>query len=208
MSQNLLVDDIKNISNVILNAKSGDESAYLHLINILKPSMLSISKQYYLPKCESEDLYQVCLIGLYKGILSFKSELSTNPIQFLKICIKREIFDLIKSATRKKHTSLNDSISMETVLYSNDNSDFTLYDTLSTNSDFLDDILLQKENLKNIKDNINKLTKIEKDIFSLYWDGFSQQEISTSLNLTKKQVDNALQRAKKKMRSFMTEQAV
>ena len=48
------------------------------------------------------------------------------------------------------------------------------------------------------------LSKREKDIFSMYADGKSYAEISHSLKIGEKSVDNALFRAKKKLRAYFS----
>ena len=68
------------------------------------------------------------------------------------------------------------------------------------------EILIGNENVNNWLNNSYKLlTVFEKDTIKLYLDGYSYREMAASLHSSTKAVDNALQRARNKLRSCYTQ---
>ena len=88
------------------------------------------------------DLYQEGLIGLNSAIEGYRDQKDIKFSTFAFICIKRRIFSAIRIASRKKHSILNDSYSIE----DNINSDnMTYYDVISDDEDNIEDKIINKE---------------------------------------------------------------
>ena len=68
-----------------------------------------------------------------------------------------------------------------------------------------DDRILEKENVKEILEAIkSSLSSLEYKVLLLYLKGYNYNEISQSMNVPKKSIDNALTRIKNKL-SFLKE---
>lgn len=149
------------------------------------------------------DLYQEGLIGLNSAIEGYKDQKDIKFSTFAFICIKRKIFSAIKSASRKKHSILNESYSIE----DNINSDnITYYDVISDSNCDIEEKIINKE----MQDEFNKklnvsLSPFEKQVYKLRINGFSYEEIANALNKTIKSIDSSISRIKVKLRKILEE---
>ena len=65
------------------------------------------ASSYFLAGGDSDDLIQEGLVGLYKAIRDFRSDRESSFRNFAELCITRQIITAVKTATRNKHTPLN-----------------------------------------------------------------------------------------------------
>ena len=63
------------------------------------------------PAATVEDLIQEGLVGLYKAIRDYRSDRESSFRNFAELCITRQIITAVKTATRNKHTPLNQYVS-------------------------------------------------------------------------------------------------
>ena len=179
-------------------AQQGDVGATEYLLD--KYKSLVRARAYFLIGADREDIIQEGMIGLYKAIRDFKEDKQANFSAFADLCATRQIVTAIKTATRLKHTPLNNYISLNKPMYENE-SEKTLIDLVAeTIVSDPEQIVINAESFDQISSEIFKyLSKFEKDVLHLYLDGKSYQEISEELGRTSKSIDNALQRIKKKL---------
>ena len=101
-----------------------------------------------------------------------------------------------------KNLSLNLALSLDKKL--TENTDTSFLEILNTNysEDFIED--LKTSEILDIKKEklIQKLSKLEKEVFNLYLHGYSYKEISEKIGKDEKTVDNALQRIKNKSKNI------
>ena len=122
-------------------------------------------------------LYKKGLIGLFKAVKSYKSDMKSSFKSFANMCIERQLITAIKSSNRQKHMPLNSYLSLNISAYDEQesNSDTTLIDVFNSNSieDPLDTIT-KKEYYKNLEDTIEKsLSDFEKKVLNRYINGES-----------------------------------
>jgi RNA polymerase sporulation-specific sigma factor len=158
------------------------------------------ARRYFLIGADQEDIIQEGMIGLYKAIRDFKSEKMTAFKAFAEHCIYRQMITAIKKASRKKHSPLNSYISLDKPIF-NEESNTTLIDVMPeekiTNPEV---IIINQESVVDIERKIAEvLSDLEQTVLALYIDGQSYMEISEELNTSPKTIDNALQRAKRKL---------
>lgn len=159
----------------------------------------NISEKYFLIGGEKEDLMQEGYIGLLKAIENYNNKTNVPFTAFARLCITRRIITCIKSSTRNKHKPLNEYTSLYIPAYKN--SEQTYLDILQDNSSLNPEKeILNKEDFQLIAEIIdNKLSKLEKEAIKLYLGGLSYSEISDILCVNNKSIDNAIQRARKKI---------
>ena len=139
---------------------------------------------------EKDDLVQEGLIGLFKAINSYDKLLGTAFSTYAITCINNCINTAVKQAARKKHLPLNSYLSL-----SNEDG-IELRDTYS-----LEDVAISKEEYDSLQKKINDdLSEFEKDVLALYLRGYDYTALAERLDTTAKSVDNALQRARKKLK--------
>ena len=182
--------------------KSGDKPAFEYLLNKYKELVNIKVSKYYIVGAERDDIVQEGLIGLFKAIKSYKSDMKNSFKSFANMCIERQLITAIKSSNRQKHMPLNSYLSLNISAYDEEDgkSDASLIDIFNTAliEDPLDTIT-KKEYYQNIENTIDKsLSDFEKKVLNKYINGKSYLEIAEDLDTPVKSIDNAIQRIRKK----------
>ena len=185
---------------VVRYAKSGSERATEHLLSKYRNIVEGKARSYFLVGADHDDIIQEGMIGLFKAIRDFRNDKLLPFRAFAELCISRQIFTAIKAATRQKHIPLNSYVSLHTNLFESD-SDRTLLDTLAE-SDTSDpeDVVVTQQFSDDLRQRIKRdLSDLESAVLRSHLEGKSYQEIAGELQRRVKSVDNALQRAKRKI---------
>lgn len=184
-------------------AQEGDNSALEYLINTYKNIVRLRARKFFLIGGDYEDLIQEGTIGLFKAIRDYNPAKNTSFTTFAELCIRRQLYTAIKSANRKKHLLLNDSLSLDFPVEENDNKNLSdIYADQSIMSP--DEIMESEEKLNEINKIIDTmLSPLEKTVIEMYLDGKNYREIAKIINKADKSVDNALNRAKNKLRNAL-----
>ena len=182
--------------------KSGDKSAFEYLLNKYKELVNIKVSKYYIIGAEKDDIIQEGLIGLFKAIKSYRSDMKNSFKSFANMCIERQLITAIKSSNRQKHLPLNSYLSLNMSAYDEEEgkSDTTLIDIFNNTliEDPLDTIT-KKEYYQKIEETMDKsLSDFEKKVLNKYINGKSYIEIAEDLDTPVKSIDNAIQRIRKK----------
>src|ERR1700755_2395920 len=103
-------------------AKDGRTDAYDMIVRRYRGFVRLKASSYFLLGGESDDLIQEGLLGLYKEIRDYGSDRESSFRNFAELCITRQIITAVKTATRNKHTPLNQYVSFsQTPAASGDN---------------------------------------------------------------------------------------
>lgn len=149
------------------------------------------------------DLYQEGLIGLDSALENFKEQKNIKFSTFAFTCIERKILSAVKIASRKKHSVLNDSLSIDESINAGD---ITYGDVISSDDINVEEKLIIKERQEELDKRLNlDLTSFEREVYKLRISGFSYDEISKKLNKTKKSIESSLARIKVKIKKIMEE---
>lgn len=174
--------------------KNGDKNALSELLVRYKNMVKSRARCFFLVGAETEDIIQEGMCGLYSAILTYEEGKSSFK-SFAYGCVNKKIFTAIKSTTRQKHIPLNNYVS----LFDENNEDSNVSDELSP-----EDVLINAESEKEIKNIIKQsLSKTEYKVIDLYLKGYSYEDISIKIGVSRKSVDNAIARSKKKLESIL-----
>jgi RNA polymerase sporulation-specific sigma factor len=199
-----------HIHDVVELAQQNSRAAYSYIVRKYRGIIHGRIKKggYFLQGGDYEDLFQEGLIGLYKAIRDFQKDNGAFDV-FSKICIDRQLISAIKTSTRKKHTPLNDMISLDRTLPENDNLNmmdiFGARDDVRYSVDFdslsPEEQLILKETYTVQKKMLEEsLSSKEKIIYDLYLEHKSYKEIMDDLGVENpKMIDNAIQRVKRKI---------
>ena len=147
------------------------------------------------------DLNQEALVGFTDAILNYDPSKDASVSTFISLCVDRKIKKACIKAGTNKNKAINDALSLE---YFYDEIDTSLKELIEdNNSDPLDKITEEEEYeelLSNIK---NVLTDAENEVFELLIIGLNYRDIAEILDKELKQVDNAIQRIKMKIRKIL-----
>ena len=173
---------------LILQFRSGDSLACEEILIRYKNKVLAIARGYFLSDCDTEDLVQEGMCGLYSAIMAFNGEGNFAP--FAHTCIRNRIIDAFK------HTQGNIPA---LVLQS-----FSEEEEGGVSLAFSpEDALINSEESKELNELMKEsLSALEIKAIEMYVEGSTMNEIASALNITYKQLDNALSRAKNKLKKI------
>jgi RNA polymerase sporulation-specific sigma factor len=181
--------------------REGHQAAIEELLERYRNFTRMKARSYFLAGADKDDIIQEGMIGLYKAIRDFAHERETSFRAFAEICITRQIITAVKTATRQKHTPLNQYVSLSKPLASDEDPDWVLMDVLES-SQVTDpaELVISHDDLRSIKLAFAEiLSDFEAEVLHMYVEGKSYQEIAKYLGRHVKSIDNALQRIKRKV---------
>lgn len=178
---------LPNEELLISKASKGDNEAFqkimLHYLGLIS----KISSQYQAEGYEKGDFEQEGLVGLLSAVRTYKSDYGTSFRNYAMRCVKNRLYTVVKKASAEKVLTQQGTVSIEDVEITDD----------SINPESL---VLYQESLAYLFERAKaKLSAKEYSVLTLYAKGYTYKEISALLGISKKSVDNALARAKKKL---------
>ncbi len=194
-------------------AKEGHSDAYDAIIRRYRGFVRLKASSYFLLGGDSEDLIQEGLLGLYKAVRDYRSDRESSFRSFAELCITRQIITAVKTASRNKHTPLNQYVSFSQTPAAAGDSDTTLDEILPgpTVFDPVNQVVASEE-LKSLVSCLSGssgvLSDLESRVLSLYLDGHSYETTAEYLECDTKTVDNALQRVKRKVAAHLDSREV
>jgi len=195
---------------LIALAKQGDATAYDRIVRRYYGFVRLKASSYFLAGGDADDLIQEGLVGLYKAVRDYRTDRESSFRNFAELCITRQIITAVKTATRNKHTPLNQYISFSATPASATDGEPTLDEVIPGPS--VDDPISQvisSEELRALVGCLSTaLSDLESRVLSLYLDGRSYEEIAGLLDCDAKTVDNALQRVKRKVGAHLSSRSV
>ena len=191
-------------------AKRGSADAYARIIKRYKGFVRLKASSYFLLGGDSEDLIQEGLVGLYKAIRDFRSDRESSFRNFAELCITRQIITAVKTASRNKHSPLNQYVSFAQTPAAAGDSETTLEEVLPgpSSEDPAQRVIASEELQALVACMSSVLSDLESRVLSLYLDGHSYEAIGERLECDTKTVDNALQRVKRKVGTHLSSREV
>ncbi len=169
-------------------SQGGDKNATELLLKRYKNVVLSVARRFFLSGGETEDLVQEGMCGLYSAIGGY-SEGKSGFSSYATRCIRNRIIDAVKATSGAKHSALNNFLPIVEV-----------GEELYPSQQNPEDELIKRENRREFLQKISKnLSSFEFQVTVMYMDGLTMAEMSSSTGKPIKSIDNALQRAKRKL---------
>jgi RNA polymerase sporulation-specific sigma factor len=191
--------------DAVSRARLGDPKAAEAIFSRYRSLIEKQARTYFVAGADHEDVVQEGMMGLWKAIRDFNSDRLPKFAPFAELCVTRQIITAVKTATRQKHGPLNGYVSLNRSFdedHGNSLLDFVA-DPRSVNPE---DIVLTRKVPRSMPEMLRKeLTALELLVVRLYLDAKTYDEIAAELICGTKTVDNALQRAKKKIKRLMSD---
>lgn len=191
--------------DVVGRARRGDPRAAETLFKRYRNLIEKQARTYFVTGADHEDVVQEGMMGLWKAIRDFNSDRLPKFAPFAELCVTRQIITAVKAATRQKHGPLNSYISLSRSI--DDDGGGTLLDFVadprSVNPEEI--AMMQRMPAPTPETVRDELTPLEQVVVRLYLDSKSYGEIASELICGTKTVDNALQRAKKKIKRIFSD---
>ena len=172
------------------------------LIERYKPIVKRLAKAYYIVGADREDLVQEGMIGLYKAVVDYRSDMGARFRSFAHLCMVRQITDAVRASLRDKQKPLNQAVSLDQVIPDEDGVERSMIDLLPDETSLSPEERAvsqsaEKELLNMIE---GRLSKMERKVLLLYLKKPDYQAIAKELGMSPKAVDNAIQRIRRKVR--------
>jgi RNA polymerase sporulation-specific sigma factor len=182
-------------------AKQGSPDAYERLVRRYYSFVRLKASSYFLIGGDSDDLIQEGLLGLYKAIRDYRTDRESSFRNFAELCITRQIITAVKTATRNKHTPLNQYVSFSSTPAASSDGEPTLDEVIPGPSvhDPVNQVISSEELRSLVGCLSTALSELESRVLALYVDGYSYEEVGDRIGCDCKTVDNALQRVKRKV---------
>jgi len=186
---------------LIALAKQGDPTAYDRIVRRYYGFVRLKASSYFLAGGDSDDLIQEGLIGLYKAVRDYRTDRESSFRNFAELCITRQIITAVKTATRNKHTPLNQYVSFSATPASAMDGEPTLEEIIPGPlvHNPVNQVISTEELQSLVACLSSALSELESRVLALYLDGYSYEQVGERLDCDSKTVDNALQRVKRKV---------
>jgi len=187
------------ISNMINNTASseelmariaeGDEDAFEILVNRHQTSALNLIYRFIGDRTQAKDLAQEVFIRVWQAAKTYKPEAKFTT--WLYSITANLCFNELKSSRRKKWFSFN---------WSDEDGEHTFEETLADSAPSAEDLLLSKEQSRQISDALQRLPENQRMALILKrYDDLSYEEIARILNCSVSAVESLLVRAKRNL---------
>ncbi len=191
--------DTLSDEELIREIKDGNDHAERCLYKRYTYIIKRITSSFFLVGGGVDDLFQEAMIGLMKAIEGYNEELGNGFRGFAEVCIRRQVITAIRKTKSYEVLSNIQSVCD----YSNIDYEINIggcYSDLERLNP--ENVIICMEEIKQYYSVMSEeLSEFEKIVLTEYGKGKSYVEISAALNKSIKSVDNALQRAKKKISS-------
>jgi RNA polymerase sporulation-specific sigma factor len=146
-----------------------------------------------------DDLYQEGLIGLLDAVKNYNETKEASFGTFARVCIEREIRSLLRKYRSGSYSILSSAVSLDMSVSEDEN--IVLMDTVACSRKDYDPVYVS--HLQWAKDQIplirKSISETEWTAYHRHHLGYSYKEIAQSLQISEKDVDNILQKMRKKL---------
>lgn len=184
-------------------AQAGDREAEDILIRRYVEMIRGKAHLYFIVGADSEDVIQEGMIGLFKAIHDYSGNREATFKTFAELCINRQILTAVKTASRRKHQPLNDSVSLSTPV--DETGGGTLEESLGGDMASNPEAVFMENTLSSLltDENSTLFSSMERRVLKEYLAGKKYPEIAQSLGKSYKAVDNAMQRIRRKINEYI-----
>lgn len=174
-------------------AASGDTSAEEALVLRYTPLVYSQTRTCYRDGWERSDFVQEGMVGLIRAIREYSPSRGVPFTAFAAVCIRNELYAALRRSLSAKNIPMNGYVSLS------DRSGDALSELFLSSSESEIDRVLDRDEAESLVSALKgQLSPLERKVLSAWLKGFSTEETSNALNLSRKSVDNAMSRIRTK----------
>ena len=209
----LLVTEIDTMTDeeLIDSLREGEAPIMDYICNKYKNLVRREAKSMFILGADTEDLIQEGMIGLFKAVRDYDSGRDASFFTFAQLCISRQMYTAVQASKRKKHLPLNTYVSLDSQEDSGEQKgqEQPLVELLADRTKLNpEELVLDKERVDYLERAMEKeLSEFEKQVLDLYRTGMNYSQIARVLGRDEKATDNALSRAKQKIRGLLKNEA-
>lgn len=176
---------------LVLKAQNGDSESMETLITRYMWIARSVARKFFLMNAGYDDLIEEGVIGIFQAIRDYKEGSKINFKNFVHICVKAQITDMVRKSTRLNQKNLNEAVALEGI------------DTRLPSELVYDPIhnYIEREGVENFYKKMETLFKpMQLTILKYYFEGYSYAQIAALVGIPTKKVDNILTTMKTKIK--------
>jgi RNA polymerase sporulation-specific sigma factor len=170
----------------------GNQTAFEVLLHRYTPLIVKSIQGYYIQGSSWDDRWQEARLGFYKAVRDWKPDRNSSFPPFARLCVIRQVQTAVKMARAWKHQAINH---------------YEMLDSLTEATHPTYEIDLAEENFDWVQRAFALLSAKELEIFSLRLDGHRYDSITKITGYSRRTIDNALMRARAKMRKVLLDEA-
>lgn len=157
------------------------------------------ARRYHIAGGDADDVVQEGMVGLVKAIRDFSADRPCGFRHFAELCVTRQIVTAVRRASRHKHGPLNRAVSLDAAVEGE--GEIRVAGWLADADAAVADRVVRAMAVGAVVRACvrDELSALERKVFVAYVAGMGYGEIARLLRRKPKQVDNALQRAKRKI---------
>ena len=194
MTEHFKYEDMTD-EELIDQLREGDRQVMDYICDKYKNLVRSKAKSMYILGGDSEDLIQEGMIGLFKAVRDYDCGRDASFYTFADLCISRQMYTAVQASQR-----LEEDRDPETQTLAE-----LLTDKTGRNPE---ELFLDKERVAYLEKRIaTELSELERQVLDLYITGMSYTQIAKVLRRSEKATENALTRAKQKIRGFLSKES-
>lgn len=154
-----------------------------------------------------KELESEALLGFSDALTSYRQNHEASIPTFINLCVERRVKKHLIKANRIKNLIVKDAYSLD---YVYEQFGSPLLDLISdkNKNDPLENMEKSESYHELVMKIENSLSKLELKVFKLMLDGFNYKQIALMLKISPKQVDNAMQRIKGKIKDILEKRKV
>ena len=174
----------KQLSDLL---KIDPDKAFSEIVRRYSGLVMKIAASYYADDLTSDDWFQEGMIGLLNAVKSYDESMHTSFSTFADVCIRNRLNSVWRKSKSKKNIPLNACVEL---------TEDSVPCVNSPEEDYIDN----EQYLYAVNSFMKQLSLTERDVFLCYLSGFGYSETAEKLGINEKSVDNALCRAKIKLK--------
>ena len=187
-------DSLKSVSDIELVQlyMNGDQAAFQQLAMRYYLVLKKKAASFAYSNAEVDDLFQEGLLGLHSAVCTFSEEGKASFRTYADVCIRNRLSSYVRRMNNGKNR-INDSCAPIEEIGG---------DVPSSPEHEPENVMISAEELDELEKYIReRLSKTEYSVMTLYIEGRTYEQISKELGISVKSCDNAMQRARKKIRN-------
>src|SRR5690625_640955 len=164
------------------------------LLELSNPITYSVVKKYFLPDYEREDLIQEARSVLNETINTYDIKAGMGFLQFYHMSLSNHLNMLLRREQTQKRRINIDTVSLDELV---EEAGVQVQGVASVTT-YPEEMAVAKETFNNY---LVELSPFESEVFKLFLDGMTQENIAIKLNIPQKKVRSALYRCSTKLKS-------
>lgn len=201
--------DEKSDEELISMLRDGESDIEDYLLEKYKFIVRKKADKMFILGADKEDLLQEGMIGLLQAVRDYDFGRDAAFSTFATLCVSRKMYNAIEASNRLKNQPLNYFVSIHAESVSDDDSGgkYLIEAVKSLSQQSPEDVMIDRDNVRRLEERIrNELSELEYKVLKLHVTGMKYTEIASVLGRDDKSTDNALARAKGKIKTIINEE--